>query len=60
MGYVYLFKLMFSFYSDKFPEVESVSPMVVLFFNFLRNFMFSTVATSIYIHTNSAQGFPFL
>ena len=32
MGYLYLFKLMFSFSSDKFPEVDLVSLMVVLFF----------------------------
>ena len=44
-----------------YSEVKSLGHMVVLFFSFLRNLhIFPTVTIPMYIHINSAQGFPFL
>ena len=60
-GWMYLFELVFSFPSDKCPEVELPDHMAVLFLIFQGNFiLFSIVAVPVYIPTNSAQGFPFL
>ena len=52
-----LFKLLFSFYSDNYPEVELPDCIVVLFLTFQR---ISILFTPTYIHTNSAQEFRFL
>ena len=52
-----LFKLVFSFYSDNYPEVELPDCIVVLFLTFQR---ISILFTPTYIHTNSAQEFRFL
>ena len=61
MNLVYLFKFMFSFYSDKYLEVELLDSMVVLLLMFWRmSILFSTVAVPIYISTNSVAGFHFL
>ena len=58
---IYLFRLVFSFSSDKYPEVELLDHLVVLFLIFGGNsILFSTVVGPIYISTNSAQAFPFL
>ena len=60
-GYIYLFKLVFSFSLNKCLDVELLDYMVVLFLVFLRtSILFSIVAASIYVPTNSAQGLPFL
>ena len=46
---------------DKYPEVELLNDMVVLFLLFWGiSILFSVVAASIYIPTNNAQRFPFL
>ena len=47
---MYLFKLVFSFSSDIYPEMKLLSPMVVLFLVFWET---SIVAALIYIPTNS-------
>ena len=61
IGLIYLFDLMFLFSSYKYPEVELLNHMVVLFLIFWGTFIrFSIVAAPIYIATSSAQGFPFL
>ena len=55
LGYMYLFKYMFSY----IPRVELVGHMVVLFLVFGGNsILFSTVAVP--IPTNSVGGFPLL
>ena len=55
-----LFKLMFSFSSDNYPEVEIPDHMVILFLTFQRiSIFFSTVAIPTYIPTSSAQEFHF-
>ena len=60
-GCIYLFELVFLFSLDKYPGVELLDPMVVLFLMFWRNsILFSIVAAPIYIRTNRAWGFPFL
>ena len=60
-GCVYVFELVFSFSSDKYPVVELLNHMAVLFLIFWGNsILFSIVAAPIYISTNSAQVFPFL
>ena len=47
--------------SDKYPEVELLDHMVVLFLIFWgTSVLFYIVALSIHFPTNSAQGFPFL
>ena len=61
LGCRYLFELVFLFSSDIYPGVELLDHMVVLFLVFWRiSIMFSTVAASIYLPTNSILGFPFL
>ena len=58
---MFLFKFVFLFSSDKYPEVELLDRMVVLFLTFkVTSILFSIMAAPIYIPTNSAQGFPFL
>ena len=58
---MYLFELVFSFFSDIYPGVELLGHMIVLFLVFWDTFiLFSTVAAPIYIPTSSIQGFPFL
>ena len=53
--------MLFLFSLTKHPEVEFLGHMVVLFLLFWRvSVMFSIVAVSIYIPTNSARRFPFL
>ena len=57
----YLFELVFPCSSDKYPEVEYLDHMVVLFLIFQgTSILFSIVAAPIYIPTNSVRGFPFL
>ena len=57
----YLIKLVFSFSSDKYPEVELLDHMVVLFLIFWGiSILSSILAVSIYSPTNSMQVFPFL
>ena len=54
----YLFKLVFSFSLVKYPEVKLLDHMVVLLLVSLRtSILFSIVAVSIYIPTNSARVF---
>ena len=56
----YLFKIVFSFSLDIYPGVGLFDHMVVLFLVFWENFiLFSIVAVSIYISTNSVLRFPF-
>ena len=51
---------MFLFFSDIFPGMKLLGHMVVLFLVFWGvSILFSTVATPIYISTNSVRGFPF-
>ena len=58
---MYLFKLVFLFFSDMYPGVELLDHMVALFLVFCGlSILLSIVAAPIYIYTNSAQGFPFL
>ena len=58
--YIYLFELVFYFSSDKYPEVELLYHMVVLFLVFWgTSVLFSKVAATIYNPTNSAWGFLF-
>ena len=60
MGCTYISKLVFSFPSDKYPAVELLDHMVVLFLVFFwgNSVLFFIVATTIYIPTNSVQVFP--
>ena len=59
--YIYVFDILFSFPLDIFPEVGLLDCMVVLFLIFWGTFiLFSIMAVSIYIPTNSAPGFTFL
>ena len=61
LGYTYLFKLVFSHSLDKYPEVELLVCIIVLFLIFWGDFiLFSTIVVPIYISTNSARQFPFL
>ena len=56
-----IFKLLLLFFSNIYPGVALLSHMVVLFLVFWElSILFSTVATPIYIPTNSVGGFPFL
>ena len=57
--HIYLFKLVFSFSSGKYLEVELLYHMVVLFFSG-NSIVFSIVTIPIYIPTNIAQRFSFL
>ena len=52
------FKLVFLFSWDKYPEVELLDGMVVLFLIFLRTSIHFIVATPIYIPTNKVADFP--
>ena len=57
-GCVYLFNLVLSFSSDKWPEIELLNCMIVVFLIFWGNLILSSVETvPIYISTNSMQGF---
>ena len=57
----YLFHLVFSFSSGKYPEVELLAHMVVLFLIFWGNsILFFTVAAPIYTPIKSVRGSPFL
>ena len=57
---LYLFKLVFSYSSAKYGEVELLDHMVVLFLCLWGNsILFSIVTAPIYIPTNSAKVFPF-
>ena len=56
--------LVFLFSSDKYPEVELLDLMVVLFLIFIKNYwgismLFTIVVVPIYISTNSVQEFLF-
>ena len=60
LGYACLFKLMFSFSSDKYPGVELLDHAIVLVLIFWgTSILFSIMTVPISIPTNSAQGFPF-
>ena len=52
-GYIYLFELVFSFSLDKSPDVGLWDQEIVFW---RTSILFCTVATPIYIPTNSAQG----
>ena len=57
---IYLFKLVFLFSLDKYPEVKFLHHLVALFLIFWGSSMLCSVVSSpICIPTNSAQGFPF-
>ena len=61
LGCIYLFKIVFLFSLDKYPEIGLMDHMTVLFLTFWgTSILFSIAAAPIYIPTNSAQGFPFL
>ena len=52
---------MFSFSLEKYPEMELLDPMIILFLIFGgSSIRFSTTAASVYVPTNSARGFLFL
>ena len=56
---MYLFESVFLFPSDKYPEVELLDHIIVLFLVFWgAPTLFSIVAAPIYIPTSSAQEFP--
>ena len=58
---MYHFKLVFLFSLDKYPGLELLDHMIVLFLHFWESFtLVSTVAAPNYISTNSAQGLLFL
>ena len=58
---IYLFELVFLFFSDKYQEMELLDNMVVLFLIFWgTSILFSTVVAPIYIPINGAWGFPLL
>ena len=55
-----LFELVFLLSLGKYPQVDLLDHLVVLFLIFWEAaILFSTVVASIYIPTNSVQGFPF-
>ena len=56
-GCKYLIELVFSFYSDKYPEVKLPDHMAVLFFSFLRNCntVFHTDWTRLHSHLDCAK-----
>ena len=57
LGLMYLFGLVFSFFSDIYPGVELLAHMVVLFLVFRQtSILFSTVAAPIYIPTLVFKG----
>ena len=56
-----IFKLVFSFSSDKYPEMRLLNCMLLLFSLFWGiSILFSIVAMAIYLTTNSQQRFSFL
>ena len=58
---MYLFKLLFLYSSDMYPQVGLLYHMVTLFLVFEEfSILFSIVAAPIYIPTNSAQRISFL
>ena len=60
LGYVYLFRFVFSVFSDVYPGVELLGHMVVLFsFLWETSILFFTVAVPIYIPINRVDGFLF-
>jgi len=60
-GYIYLFELVFLFSPDKYPDVELLYHIVVLFLIFWEtSILFLIVAAQIDIPTNSVQVFPVL
>ena len=60
MGIQYLFDILFSFSLDMYPKVRLLGDTVVLFVIFWGISKFFHSGYTIYILTNSAQGFPFL
>ena len=56
--YIYNFKLVFWVSLDVFPEVELLGHQAVLLIFGSKSILLSTVAVSICIPTNSAQGSP--
>ena len=59
LGCMYPFELVFLFFSDIYAKVELLGHMVVLILVFQETFiLLSTVASPIYIPTNSVGGFP--
>ena len=57
----YLFEILISVLSDKYPEVELLDHVVVLFLVFCGNsILFSMVAAPIYFPTSSISRFSFL
>ena len=57
----YLFEILISFPWNIFPEVDLLDHKVVLFLIFWgTSILFSMMTVTIYIPTNSVQGFPFL
>ena len=60
-GCMYLYKLVFLFLLDKYPSIELLDHMVVLFLAFFRtSILFYIADESTYTPTHSVQGFPFL
>ena len=60
-GYIYFFELVFSLSSDKYPEIELLDYIVVLFLIFWGiSVLFFRVAAQTYIATNSACEFSIL
>ena len=60
LGYMYLFRLVFSFSLDIYSGVELLSYMVVLLLVFKAvSILFSIVTAPVYIPTSSAQELPF-
>ena len=58
---IYLFELVVSFSLDKYPEVELLDYMVVLFLVFGgTSILLSILTIPIYMPTNSVQELPFL
>ena len=58
---MYIFELVFLFSLEKYPGVEFLHHMIVLFLMFWRNtILFSIVAAPIYIPTNSAGPLSFI
>ena len=53
-----IFKIVFSFSSDKYPGMKLLDRMVVIFIR-RTSILFSITTVSIYIPTNNIHGFPF-
>ena len=61
IGCICLFKSVFLFSYDKYPELELLDHMVILFLIFWEtSTLFSIITAPIYIPTNGAWWFPFL